>query len=405
MLATAQAFINRAGKKLNLSQAQITEILEPNAEHQFDIKLSNAKAYKGYRVQHNNSRGPYKGGIRFHPEVNLEEVRALATLMSFKTAAVGIPMGGGKGGVAVNPKELEVWEIEEISREWVANMHPYIGPSKDVPAPDVNTNGTIMNWMVDEYEKRSGDTTKASFTGKTLDNGGSLGRDKATGRGGIMAFHELLKHEGKLEEPLTIAVQGFGNAGAAFAAIAGEQYPHWTLVAASDSRSGLHQPTGLDAAALKAYKENGGSFADYDSTIKHVSNEDLIALDVDMLVLAALGDTVTEANMKQVKARYIVELANAPVNEAADDYLTEHGVDILPDIIANAGGVIVSYLEWDQNLKKEQWTETQVNAKLGGYMEKAMAHVIAMSQKEQVSLREAAFMLALQRLVKASAAA
>lgn len=401
MLKTAEAFITRAGKKLSLSNAEIKAILQPDAEHQFDITLKDGKAFKGYRVQHNNVRGPYKGGIRFHPEVNLEEVRALATLMSLKTAAVGLPLGGGKGGVAVNPRELSEWELEEISRQFVANLYPHIGPDKDVPAPDVNTNSAIIDWMVDEFEKRTGDTSKASFTGKSLPNGGSLGRDAATGRGGVIALRELLKSLGKAGDELTVAVQGFGNVGSYFATVAATDHPEWKVVAASDSKSGLHAEEGLDVEALSQYKAERGSFKDYkEEGIAHLSNEDLLALDVDILVLAALGDTITDRNSNAIQARYVLELANAPVNESAHDYLTHKGIVILPDIIANSGGVIVSFLEWMQNRQDEHWSEQQVNQKLERYMADAMKDLLELSKKEKVGLREAAFMLALSRLVK-----
>ncbi|HEX7259390.1 MAG TPA: Glu/Leu/Phe/Val dehydrogenase [Candidatus Saccharimonadia bacterium] len=399
MLQTAEAFIKRAGEKLYLKPDEINALLQPNAEHQFDIVLKDGKTFKGYRVQHSNARGPYKGGIRFHPEVNLEEVRALATLMSLKTAAVGLPLGGGKGGVAVNPRELSAWELEEMSRQFVANLHPYIGPDKDIPAPDVNTNSMIIDWMVDEFEKRTGDTSKASFTGKSLGNGGSLGRDAATGRGGVIALRELLHHRGKKDERLTVAVQGFGNVGAFFSTVAAEDHPEWLLVAAGDSKSGLQSSNGLHAKKLSQYKTAGGSFKDYQQEgVERISNTELLGLDVDVLVLAALGDTITEANSDDIKARYILELSNAPINEAANDSLTSKGVIILPDIIANAGGVVVSYLEWMQNRQDEHWTEQQVNQKLEKYMSEAVADLLKLAKEADVEMREAAFMLALQRL-------
>ncbi len=399
MLQTAHAFINRAGHKLKLSEAEIKDILQPNAEHQFDIALKDGKTFKGYRVQHNNKRGPYKGGIRFHPEVNLEEVRALATLMSLKTAAVGLPLGGGKGGVAVNPRELSAWELEEISRQFVANLHPHIGPDKDVPAPDVNTNSAIIDWMVDEYEKRTGDTTKASFTGKSLGNGGSLGRDAATGRGGVFALREVLRHEGNEGKPLTVAVEGFGNVGSFFATVSAEDHHEWKLLAAGDSKSGLYSDEGLAPTTLAHYKREGGSFKEYnEENVSLIGKDELLAMDVDVLVLAALGDTITEANMATIKASYILELSNAPLNETAHDYLSKKGVVIVPDIIANSGGVIVSYLEWMQNRQDEHWTEAQVNQRLEKYMVMAVDDLWDLAQKEGVGLREAAFMLAMQRL-------
>lgn len=400
MLDRAQHMIERAGKKLGMSEAEISELLKPDAEHQFEITTESGKTLPAYRVQHNNKLGPYKGGIRYHHEVDLDEVKALATLMSLKTAAAGLPLGGGKGGIVVNPRELSEDELEEISRKYAKHLAPVIGPDKDVPAPDVNTNGKIIDWMVDEFEKETGDTSKASFTGKTIENGGSKGRDAATGRGGVFALRELLKASGNPDQELTYAVQGFGNVGSFFATVADHDHPSWKLVAASDSTHALYNPAGLDACALAEWKDEGKRFSDYEAEgVQIISNEDLIALDVDVLVLAALGDAVTESNMGNVKAKYILEMANGPVNEAAHDYLTEKDVTILPDIIANAGGVVVSYLEWVQNRANDYWSEEKVNEELNTYMTKAVADLLDCAKEyDEKSLTEAAFILALKRL-------
>lgn len=399
MLETAHASIIRAGKKLGLDQDTIDQLIKTDAEHIFEIRLSNGKTYPAYRVQHSNKRGPYKGGIRFHPDVNLDEIRALATLMSFKTAVAGLPLGGGKGGVAIDPRELSEPELEELSRAYAKHLTPHIGPDKDVPAPDVNTNGQIIDWMVAEFEAETGETNHASFTGKSLERGGSLGRDAATGRGGVIALRELLRHEGKLGKPLTYAVQGFGNVGSFFATVAQADHPDWKLVAASDSGAAVHSADGLDAKQLDKYKLGGGRFANFkDAEI--ISNEDLLALDVDVLVLAALGDAVTEANMKNIKAKYAVELANGPVNEQAFEYLSQKGVVVLPDIFANAGGVIVSYLEWVQNKAGEHWPEAKVNAELEKYMVAAAKDLYKTADQEKVSLKDAAFINAIKNLTK-----
>jgi glutamate dehydrogenase/leucine dehydrogenase len=397
MLETAHSLIRRAGKKIGLDDSEIEELIKIDAEHKFEIKLDSGKTLPAYRIQHKNKLGPYKGGIRFHPSVNLDEVRALATLMSLKTAAVGLSLGGGKGGVAVNPKELSSAELEELSRKYVRHLHPHIGPDKDIPAPDVNTNSTIIDWMVDEFEKLSGDTTRASFTGKSVSRGGSLGRDAATGCGGVIALAELLKHLGKSDKKLTIAVQGYGNVGAFFATIAQETQPNWRLVAASDTSATLTDPKGLDAKALADLKAAGQRFSDYKNA-QAQDVESIIGLDVDILVLAALEDAITEQNMKSVKAQYIVELANGPINEPADKYLTSQGITILPDIIANSGGVIVSYLEWLQNKNGEHWPESKVNQELEKYLKTAVDKAYKTSLSEDVSLKEAAFMIALDRL-------
>lgn len=405
MLETAQNLIRSAGKKLGLSDPEIEELIKIDAEHKFELELDGGKTFKAYRIQHKNKLGPYKGGIRYHPQVDLDEVRALATLMSLKTAAVGLPLGGGKGGIAVNPKDLSEEELEELSRKYVQHLHRHIGPDKDVPAPDVNTNAKIIDWMVDEYEKQSGDQTKASFTGKSIKNGGSLGRDAATGRGGVIALAELLKLEGESDKKLTFAVQGFGNVGAFFATVSQETLPNWKLVAASDSSATLLKPEGLDAYELAALKRDGGrfdGFSSYDYSehkdAEILDSDEIIGLEVDVLVLAALEDAVTEKNMKQVKSKYVVEMANGPINEAAQNYLTSQVITVLPDIIANAGGVIVSYLEWLQNKNDEHWAEDKVNAELEKYIKKAVGETYKLANQKKVSLKEAAFMLALKRL-------
>lgn len=401
MLATAHELIQRVGKHLKLTDEQINYLLNTDAEHAFEITLGNGKTHQAYRVQHNNALGPYKGGIRFHPEVDLDEVKALATLMSLKTAAVGLPLGGGKGGVAVNPKELSSAELEELARKYAAALAPHIGPDKDVPAPDVNTNAQVIDWMVDEFEKQTGDTTKASFTGKSVGNGGSLGRDAATGRGGVIALRELLKLMGHGKKDFTVGIQGFGNVGSFFGVIAEDEQPQWLLTAATDSSGGVTDAFGLSAKELDEYKKQGGRLNEYQSDSgATLTNEQFVGEEVDILVLAALGDVITEANMKDVKAKIILELANGPVSETAYEYLTKQGVIIIPDVLANAGGVIVSYLEWLQNRQGEQWSEDRVNDELERYLTKAVKDVYAYSEQHQLPLKEAAFAIAIQRILE-----
>ncbi len=403
MLDTAQAIIKQSAKKLGLDEKNTTRLLSMDAEHQFDIILDNGTKLKAYRVQHNNQLGPYKGGIRFHPNVDLDEARALATLMSLKTAAVGLPLGGGKGGVSLNPKDFTDEQLEEISRKYVQYLEPHIGPDKDIPAPDVNTNSTIIDWMVDEYERISGDTTRASFTGKSIKGGGSLGRNAATGRGGVMALRELLI---KLNDnkKLSYSVQGFGNVGSFFAKVAKDDQPNWKLVSVSDSSAVVTNLDGLDADRLVDYKDGGGRFSDFnDSAFVSVDADSIISSDVDVLVLAALEDAVTSENMKNVKAKYIIEMANGPITKDAIDYLTSKGKIILPGVIANAGGVIVSYLEWVQNKQGEKWTEEVVNDKLNDYIVKAIDDLIKANEKyEADNLSEAAFLVAIKRITASS---
>lgn len=402
MLEGVQNIIRKVGQGLGLSPADIDYLLRFNAEHVFDIKLNNGGSCKAYRVQHNNVLGPYKGGIRFHPGVDIDEVRALATLMSFKTAAVGLPLGGAKGGVAVNPKELEPAELEAVARQYVAGLLPHIGPDKDIPAPDVGTNAPIIDWMVDEYEQRTSDLSKAGFTGKSLKNGGSQGREEATGRGGVIALREILELSGaESSSAVRIAIQGFGNVGAHFGLIAEQEHPGWRLVAATDSSGGIHSPSGLSSQGLSDYKKSGGKLREYTAAgAQAVSNEELVGADVEVLVLAALEGAVTEANMHTVKAKIILELANGPVTETAHDHLTQHGVAIVPDILANAGGVIVSYLEWCQNKAGEQWDEARVFEELERYMAQAINIASNYAKDYGLSLKEAAIAAAINRILE-----
>lgn len=401
MLEGVHKLIQEVGQKLGLDQKVIEDLISTDAEHIFDIELGSGQTFKAYRVQHNNQNGPYKGGVRFHENVTLDEVRALATLMSLKTAAVGLPLGGGKGGVAVNPRNLSKEELEELSRKYVQNLHPHIGPDKDVPAPDVNTNATIIDWMVDEYEKLTGDDSHASFTGKSIERGGSLGRDAATGRGGVTAFAELLKLLDKENSKVTFAVQGYGNVGQFFATISQKQQPDWQLVGASDSGAVVYSPKGLDADKLAKFKEAKGRFADYkEEGVEILKPEELTALEVDVLVLAALEDALNKDNVESVKAKYVVEMANGPITNEAYNYLANKGVIILPDVVANAGGVIVSYLEWKQNKENQHWTEEEVNKQLEKYIVDAVKQMYKTSKAQKVPLKEAALMVALQNLLK-----
>lgn len=398
MLETAHALVTKVGEQLGLSRAEIADLLKTDVEHHFEIELASGKRAKAYRIQHSNILGPYKGGIRFHPDVNADEIRALATLMSLKTAAVGLPFGGGKGGVAIDPRHLNNEELEELSRKYVAHLLPHIGPDKDVPAPDVSTNATIIDWMVDEYEKQTGDLSKASFTGKSVGKGGSLGRDTATGRGGVIVLREMQKLLANTDRTLTYAIQGFGNVGSYFGLVAAAEAPDWKLVAATDSSGGVVDTLGLDVHEVDVFKRGGGKLKDYGQAI---TNEELVTQNIDVLVLAALGNAITESNMNDVKAKIILELANGPVSEKAHDYLSSKGVLIIPDILANAGGVIVSYLEWLQNRSKEHWGEVKVNQNLHDMLVNATREIYEYSVAQSVTLKEAAFAVAIKRILLA----
>lgn len=397
MLDSTRKLIRDAGKKLGLTDDQIERLIKTDAEHNFDIELSDGSRYQAYRVQHSHKRGPYKGGIRFHPQVDYDEVRALATLMSFKTAVAGIPMGGAKGGVSVDPKDLSKEGLEELSRKYVRGLFEHIGPDKDVPAPDVNTNDQTMDWMVDEYENLTGDKTKAAFTGKSLRNGGSLGRDAATGRGGVIVLSEIL-NKLSISGPITYAVQGWGNVGSFFTLVAEQLQPGWKLVAATDSSGGRYSQDGFSAKKLDKFKKSGGRLADYD-TGEQISNDELVSLKADVLVLAALEDSLNDKNVEQVKAKIVLELANGPVSYDAYKLLSRKDIIDIPDILANSGGVYVSYLEWDQNKKGEHWNEQEVNNKLEKALKQATDRIYKRVHDKGMTFKEAAFAQAISQLI------
>jgi glutamate dehydrogenase len=399
MLATAQNNIRKAAERLGHDEKVIEALLEAEAEHIFEIEVKGNK-YPAYRVQHNSKLGPFKGGIRFHPGVNIDEVRALATLMSFKTAAAGLPLGGGKGGVAVDPRELDPKDVEELARRYARHLAPHIGSDKDIPAPDVNTNAEIIDWMVDEFEKIAAKSDKGSFTGKSMANGGSEGRPAATGRGGVITLVEYLKAKGTLDTPQTVALQGFGNVGYYFAEVL-RAYPNIKLIAVSNSRNTWVQPDGIDIT--KTVGETKGTprpeeLSDL-QTVTPQAASDIIGVKADILVLAALEDAVTEHNAEEVQAKLVVELANGPITSPGEEILERANVTILPDIIANAGGVIVSCFEWQQNVAGERWTEAEVNEKLQETLGKASNDMIKRSEAQGISLRQAAFEIAIERLV------
>ncbi len=402
MLETAHKSIKSAADRLGLDESQIENIFNAEAEHIFEIEVGGHK-HTAYRIQHSSKRGPFKGGIRFHEDVDLDEVRALATLMSLKTAAVGIPLGGGKGGVSFNPKLHEPEHIEAVARAYVGHLHSHIGPDKDVPAPDVNTNSQIVDWMVDEYEKLTGDASKASFTGKSLENGGSEGREAATGRGGVIALREYIAAHPELPKPLTVAVQGIGNVGFYFAQIAEAELPV-RIIAASDSKRTLavrdfHETNQTLSFKEVAFRKGVLDDIEADGTV-FIDRDDILTLQVDVLVCAALGDAITADNMSEVKAGVVVELANGPVDDAAYRSLTARNIESIPDIIANAGGVIVSYLEWKQNRENVHWSEAEVNRQLDEILSRAAWAMLERAKAENVALRDAAFENALEELLK-----
>ncbi len=352
---------------------------------------------KAYRVLYNGDLGPGKGGIRFHADVTLEEVVELAFIMSLKNSLAGLDFGGAKGGVAINPRDYSATELEKISRSYVREFFNYLGPDIDVPAPDVNTTSEIMGWMMDEYNKLSGKKVPAFITGKSLADGGSEGRDKATAQGGFFIIEDRYKNKKKAD--MTVAIQGFGNAGgqmAKFLFAAG-----YKVVAVSDSKIGIYDPNGLDIEAVYNHVYDTVKkrrLSELDGYTK-ISNQELLRLDVDLLVLAALGGVITYDNVDFVKAKEILELANGPITARAEEKLLSNGQVVIPDLLANAGGVIVSVFEWEQNLKDEHWSLTEVESKLKQQIISTYQNVISTSDAEKIDLRLAAHKIALVRIL------
>jgi len=430
MLESAQALITKTAEKMKLDEEMIKRLIEPEFAHEFALTITmdngKKKVFKGWRIQHNSALGPYKGGIRFHPETVREEVQALATLMSIKCAVAGLPYGGSKGGIIVDPKKLSVGELERLSRAFAARIAHVIGENIDVPAPDVNTNPQIMAWMLDEYQKIKGYKSPATFTGKPIAIGGSLGRTEATGRGGLFVLEALLiKLKGSIPKffdgkqktaknlisspfsNLTIAVQGFGNVGYYFAKLSHES--GFKIVAVSDSKGGVYVKDGLSPEiTLNCKKEKGtvagcycrGSVCDLKYG-RPISNEELLELPVDILVPAALENVINDQNMKKIKAKIILELANGPITEEAYKYLSKKDVVIVPDVLANSGGVTVSYLEWVQGKAGYYWSEKEVNDKLKIIIERAFETIWKKSVEKKIPLKQAAFEVAIERITSA----
>lgn len=401
MLESAQALIKKTAEKMKLDEERIKEVIEPESAYEFSLvlKMDNGKkkVFKGWRIQHNSALGPYKGGIRFHKNTVREEVQALATLMSIKCAVAGLPYGGGKGGIAVDPKELSKTELERLSRAFVSKISHIIGEDIDVPAPDVNTNPEIMSWMLDEYQKIKGYKSPATFTGKPVSMGGSLGRTEATGRGGLFVLQALINKLTNGNNYRTVAVQGFGNVGYFFAKLAHEA--GFKIVAISDSRGGVYDKDGLDPVKVMEFKKRTGNVSGYKG--KKVTNDELLALPVDILVPAALENVIHEKNASKIKAKIIFEMANGPLTTEAYQYLSKKGIIIVPDVLANSGGVTVSYLEWVQGKAGFWWSEKEVNDKLKVMMDRAFEAIWKKSVEKKIPLKQAAFEVAIERITSA----
>jgi glutamate dehydrogenase (NAD(P)+) len=357
------------------------------------------KAFTGYRVTHNIARGPSKGGIRYHPDVTLDEVKSLAMWMTWKCALMGLPFGGAKGGVICDPKAMSRGELERMTRRFTSEIINEIGPEKDIPAPDVGTNAATMAWIFDTYSMNKGHSVLGVVTGKPLTIGGSLGREEATARGALFCLVSALRGQGRTMAGTKVAVQGFGNVGSYFAKFAAEEGA--TIVAISDSTGGIYNPNGVDVAAAFAHKRGGGALSEL-SGGDEVTNDELLLLDCDVLAPCALEQVITTDNADQVKAKLIVEGANGPVTPAADEILEQHGVLVLPDVLANAGGVVVSYFEWVQGLQEYFWKEAEVNARLNEIVTRAFDETWATMQERKTSMRLAAYGLAVQRVAEAT---
>ncbi len=367
---------------------------------QIPVKLSDGKVhtFSGYRIQHNGARGPYKGGVRFHPEVNVDEVRALASLMTWKTAVANIPFGGAKGGVNCAADQLEHSEVQVITRSFMTRIEKILGPTRDIPAPDVNTDAQVMAWMMDEYGKLHGHTP-AICTGKPIALEGSYGREQATGRGCVYMFREAAPQLGLVPAETTFAVQGYGNVGSWAARIL--QQLGAKMVGASDATGAIRSDEGIDADELARHIAEGGRLTEFPGA-EVISPDDLLAIDCDVLIPAALGGMIHEGNADRIKARLIIEGANSPTTPHADEILDEKGIHVIPDVMANAGGVVCSYFEWVQNLQHFRWSEREVNDKLGGIMRRAYRDVSARSKEEAISLRDGAYLVGIERVVEAS---
>jgi glutamate dehydrogenase (NAD(P)+) len=357
------------------------------------------EVFEGYRVTHNIARGPSKGGIRYHPDVTLDEVKALAMWMTWKCALMGIPFGGAKGGVVCDPKRLSRGELQRLTRRFTSEIINEIGPEKDIPAPDVGTDASVMAWIFDTYSMNKGHSVLGVVTGKPLTLGGSLGREEATARGALFTIREACRKQGRTIDGLRAVVQGFGNVGsylAKFLAEAGAQ-----LVGISDSAGGLHNPNGIDIQAALAHKRETGTLQGLRGA-EPISNEDLLLLDCDVLAPCALEQVITGDNADKVRASIVCEGANGPLTPAADEILEERGILILPDVLANAGGVVVSYFEWVQGLQEYFWKEAEVNAKLNDIVTRAFNETWVTQQQRSTTMRVAAYGLAVERVAEAT---
>ena len=401
---SALSQLDDAAKQLNLDPG-VHEVLR-NPRRALEVSIptrmddGTVHVFRGYRVHHNTSRGPSKGGIRYHPAVTLEEVKALAMWMTWKCAVVGIPFGGAKGGVVVDPGTLSKGELQRMTRRYASEILPLIGPERDIPAPDLGTNEQVMAWIMDTYSTREGFSVPGVVTGKPLAIGGSKGRTKATARGVMYITIATLKHLGMSVEDARVAVQGFGNVGGATVELLHEQ--GCRIVAVSDVRGGVYNPDGLSPTGLNVHEEEAGTIVGYEGG-DSITNEQLLEVDCDVLIPAAIEGQITEDNADRIKASVIVEAANGPTTPEADEILKDRGILVVPDILANAGGVTASYFEWVQDLQAYYWEEDEVNDRLRMIMEKSHVDVLSLADDRKLTMRTAATMLGVGRVAEAHA--
>ena len=401
--------MDEAAQILGYSESDIEPLKYPERELKVSVPVvmddGSTRVFEGYRIQHSTSRGPAKGGIRFHPAVNNDEVKALAAWMTFKCAVVNIPYGGGKGGVVCDPHELSERELRAITRRFTAAIMPLIGPDQDIPAPDVGSNAAVMGWMMDTYSMLKGHCVHGVVTGKPIELGGALGRNEATGRGVMFTTRNIMKKMGMEMKGTDVAVQGMGNVGSITAKLLHQE--GMKVVAVSDVSGGIYQKEGLDIPAILAYlgKDRKNLLSGYEEDgMTRITNEELLELPVTVLVPAALENQINGTNADKIQAKLIVEAANGPTAAEADPILNEKGVVIVPDILSNAGGVVVSYFEWVQNIQSVSWTEEEVNAKLERIMNNSFEAVYNIAQEKKVPLRTGAYLIAVDRVVKAKKA-
>lgn len=401
LLDQAHAHMREAAQRLGVADARIAPLLIPEETLQARLVIAMddgaERAFAAWRCRYDSSLGPTKGGVRFNPQSNLDEVETLAFWMTFKCALLDLPYGGGKGAIRIDPDALSAGELERLSRAFAARMFHVIGPDRDIIAPDVNTNARIMDWMTDEYSQRAGKPSPAVATGKSIGKGGSLGREDATGRGGFYLLQHLAS-DLNVRPGARIAVQGFGNVGLHFARLAHEA--GFRIVAVSDSRGATRNADGLNVADLIAHKQAGQPVSTYPGGAA-LNADDLIACDCDVLAPAALESTIDEGNASRIVAPLVIELANGPVTSGADDILQTRGVTVLPDILANAGGVTVSWFEWEQNRRAESWPLERIHAQLRTRMESRGRKVLELAREHRLPCRAAAYMLALETILSA----